>query len=170
MRIYEDDPIATSNITAKTNTDVRHFLTSSILLSLTFDFSDDVPRKFLQGLSRSHKYGIMPGQICLVLSRSPCFGIPELVQIGECRDLESHFQDYQQSRKLGGSFLLFPSAKFLILQDRDPPPSFLFWKFSIRSRELLQSVLIILGPGGFHRDRMATKQQSRSLAVLVWRK
>ena len=112
----------------------------------------------------------MPRRICLVLSRSPCFRISELVQIGECRDLEAHFQEYQQLRKLGGSFLLFPSANFVILQDRRYLYLFLFSYFSIRSRELLQSVLIILCPGGFHRDRMAMKQQSRSLAVLVWRK
>ena len=51
--------------------------------------------------TESHKYGIMPRQICLVLSRSPCFGIPELVQIGECRNLEAHFQDNQQSSEVG---------------------------------------------------------------------
>ena len=52
VRIYEDDLIATSNITAKTKTMfVISWLPQSCYLWLLV-FSDDVPRKFLQGLSR----------------------------------------------------------------------------------------------------------------------
>ena len=40
----------------------------------------------------------------------------------------------------------------------------------VRSRESLQSFLIILGPDGFPHERIAMKQQSRSLAERSWGK
>ena len=118
VRIHEDDLIDTSNITAKTKTmfAISWLAQACFLWILILRWPSTI---ILEGhFTESHKYGIMPGQICLVLSKSPCSGIPELVQIGECRNLEAHFQDYQQPRKLGGSFLLFPSAKCPIFQDR----------------------------------------------------
>ena len=40
----------------------------------------------------------------------------------------------------------------------------------VRSRVLLQRFHMILGPGGFHQERIAMKQQTRSLAELSWEK
>ena len=91
---------------------------------------------------------------------------PWLPTIDKFPSPEVQSSDCQYFLVLDSSFELSLSAFFSTLGVRAVLSLFFFF-FSlpcIRSRTLLQSFLIILGPGGFFHERPAMQQQSRSFA------
>ena len=54
----------------------------------------------------------------MVGSKNLCFGAPKLARIDEYRNLEALIHDSEQLRELDDSVLLFPSARFLLHQDK----------------------------------------------------
>ena len=97
----------------------------------------------------------------MVVSKDLCFGAPRLVRIDEHHNLEVQSWDCRRpwialrSRLPQRDFNTFGVRAVLTL---------FFLVTCVRSRVLLQSFLMILGPGGFPHERIAMKEQSRSLA------
>ena len=102
----------------------------------------------------------------LVVSKDLCFGAPSLVLIDVHHNLEVQSWDCRRSLGLDGTFSAVSLTKTSIPLEQELSSPRLFSIPCIRSRELLQKFLMFLGPGSFHRERIATKQQLRSLTEL----
>ena len=105
----------------------------------------------------------------MIVSKDLCFGVPRLVQIDEHHSLQVQSWDCRRSLGLDSLSEPSPSARLQYLWCATCLHLVMCCKHLSRYLVyahacLLMSFLMILGPGSFPYERIAMKQQSRSLA------
>ena len=95
----------------------------------------------------------------LVVAKDLCVGASSLVRIDEHHNLEVQSWDCRRSLGSGQPFLAVSLTKTSIPLGRELSSPRLLSLPCIRTRELLQNSLMILGPGGVPRESIAMKKQ-----------